>query len=166
MKETIIILTTAAALIFGYFIMKKLDTLLEKKALRISENRTAPMLRIAFDNLLYLALISELLENFIKENPDCGVSLLTGTSKHIIHKLKADEIDFGFIAAEYDDNFYEGYHSVTLLFMQGKTVFGTLVVPVLPLESGKQPVTVVWSDGSQKHQVKQFSEQLFRIVEK
>ena len=95
------------------------------------------MLRIAFDNLLYLALISELLENFIKENPDCGVSLLTGTSKHIIHKLKADEIDFGFIAAEYDDNFYEGYHSVTLLFMQGKTVFGTLVVPVLPLESGK-----------------------------
>ena len=80
MQDVILLVSTSAIFIFGYFLMKKLDVFLENNwnrqetALTYGENS----LRIGFSNPLMAGSLSDVLETYGKQHPDVSIHIFSG----------------------------------------------------------------------------------------
>ena len=77
MQDVILLVSTSAIFIFGYFLMNKLDVFLENNwnrqetALTYGENS----LRIGFSNPLMAGSLSDVLETYGKQHPDVSIHI-------------------------------------------------------------------------------------------
>lgn len=97
MKELLLVCAVAAIIVFGYFIMKKLDAFLANNRRVIDAEIAENSLFIAFDNPMILDSLTPLFEKFSKANPDCRLHFLFGNTEDIYDELNKNRIDFGFI---------------------------------------------------------------------
>lgn len=103
----LIIGAAAALIIFGYFLMKRLDCFLEENERRISADmveKQSDGLRIAFENPAIASSVSESLETLCKKHPDCRMHFFTGTAEQIHNALKRNCLDIGFVLSVTEDN--------------------------------------------------------------
>ena len=110
MKELLLVCAVAAIIVFGYFIMKKLDAFLENNRRLIDAEIAKNSLYLAFDNPMILDSLMPLFEKFSKANPNCQRHFLFGNTEDIYDKLNKNRIDFGFIennAFANDDTYHE-----------------------------------------------------------
>lgn len=110
MKELLLVCAVAAIIVFGYFIMKKLDAFLENNRRLIDAEIAKNSLYLAFDNPMILDSLMPLFEKFSKANPNCQLHFLFGNTEDIYDKLNKNRIDFGFIennAFANDDTYHE-----------------------------------------------------------
>lgn len=108
MKELLLVCAVAVMIVFGYFIMKRLDDFLANNHHLIDEEIAENSLFIAFDNPMILDSLIPLFEKFSKEKPNCQLHFLFGNTEDIYDKLNKNRIDFGFIennASANDDTY-------------------------------------------------------------
>ena len=143
MAVLLIICTAATPIVFGYFIMKKLDIFLDNNRRGLPDFSGSPALRIAFETPAWIASVSDLLERFSKENPKCEIWLFYGTKNEIKEGVEKENIDIGFVADVWDmEN--EKYVSELFPIRQNTITSDAVGLPVAPLGETEITAKAIW----------------------
>ena len=159
MKELLLVCAVAAIIVFGYFIMKKLDDFLANDRRLIDAEIAKNSLNIAFNNPMILDSLMPLCERFSKANPCCQLRFLFGKPEEIYDKLNKNCIDFGFIennASANDDT----YHCLIISTKQNSIICEKTGCTIEPLNPSGIQIAVVWKKASSNALVRSFSELL------
>ena len=98
MKYVIVLLCIAGLLAAGYLLMKKLDGILAQNRENTAEQeKRSPFLRIAFENPVMAASVSEGLREFSQKHPECRMLLFSGPADRIRRQLRNGEMDIGIL---------------------------------------------------------------------
>lgn len=159
MKELLLVCAVAAIIVFGYFIMKKLDAFLANNCRLIDAEIAENSLFIAFDNPMILDSLTPLFEKFSKANPNCQLHFLFGNTEDIYDKLNKNCIDLGFIvnnASANDDT----YHCLIISTRQNSIICEKTGCTIKPLNPSKTQTAVIWKRTSSNAFVDSFSDLL------
>ena len=159
MKELLLVCAVAAIIVFGYFVMKKLDAFLENNRHLIDEEIAENSLFIAFDNPMILDSLMPLFEKFSKANPNCQLHFLFGNTEDIYDKLNKNHIDFGFIennASANDDT----CNCLIISARQNSIICEKAGCTIEPLNPSVIQTAVIWKKASSNALVRSFSELL------
>lgn len=143
MKELFLVFTMVAIIVYGFFIMKKLDSFLKNNRLYIDEEKTAKQLVLAFDNPMIINSLTSVFEKFSKNNPECTLCLFFGTAEEVYEALNQSRIDFGFIQHT-DFSIKDTYNRLTISAKQGNMFSEDTEYSIKPLSSEKVQTTVIW----------------------
>lgn len=158
MKELLLVCAVAAIIVFGYFLMKKLDAFLANNR-RLIDAEIANSLYIAFDNPMIIDSLMPLLEKFSKTNPNCQLRFLFGNTEDIYDKLNKNRIDFGFIENNASAN--DGiYNSLIIFTKQNSIICEKAGCTIEPLNLSEIQTSVVWKKASSNALVNSFSDLL------
>lgn len=156
MKELLLVCVVVATIMFGYFIMKKLDDFLENNRRLIDAEIAENSLLIAFDNPMIIDSLMPLLERFSKANPSCQIHFLFGNTEGIYDKLNKNRIDFGFIektASANDDT----YNCLIISEKQNSIYSEKTGCIIEPLNPSEIQTAVIWKKASSNTFVNSFS---------
>lgn len=159
MKELLLVCAVAAIIVFGYFIMKKLDVFLANNRHCIDAEITKNSLWIAFDNPMIIESLMPLFEKFSKINPDCQLHFLFGKPKEIYDKLDENCIDFGFIENTASKN-EDTYNCLSLSTKQNNIFCEKTGCPIEPLNPVEIQTLVLWKRTSNSTFANSFSDLL------
>lgn len=95
MQELFLVCAVATTFVFGYFIVKKLDTFFENNCSRICENPGVSRLSVAIENPVRQNNLTTVFEQFSRENSDCAIRLFCGDEHEIYKQLADNVIDIG-----------------------------------------------------------------------
>ena len=104
MQDVILLVSTSAIFIFGYFMVKKLDAFLEnnrneqENALTYGENS----LRIGFSNPLMAGGLSDVFETYGEQHPDVSVYIFSGEESELCRELETHKLDIIFLPKNTD----------------------------------------------------------------
>ena len=104
MQDVILLVSTSAIFIFGYFMVKKLDAFLENNwneqehALIHGENS----LKIGFSNPLMADSLSDVLETYGKQHPDVFIDIFSGEDSELCRELETHKLDIIFLPENTD----------------------------------------------------------------
>ena len=159
MKELLLVCAVAAIIVFGYFVMKKLDAFLANNRRIIDSEIAENSLLIAFDNPMILDSLMPLFEKFSKANPNCQLQFLFGNTEDIYDKLNKNRIDFGFI--ENDSSASDDTYNCLIFSAKQNSIFsekaGCTVEPMNPPEI---QTAAIWKRTSSNALVNSFSDLL------
>lgn len=159
MKELLLVCAVAAIIVFGYFIMKKLDAFLENNRRLIDTEIAKNSLYLAFDNPMILDSLMPLFEKFSKANPNCQLHFLFGNTEDIYDKLNKNRIDFGFI----ENNAFANDDTYNCLIISAKqnSIFSEKAgCTIEPLNPSEVQTAVIWKKASINALVDSFSDLL------
>ena len=94
MQDVILLVSTSAIFIFGYFLMNKLDVFLENNwnrqetALTYGENS----LRIGFSNPLMAGGLADAFETYGKQHPDVSIHIFSGEESELCRELETHKL--------------------------------------------------------------------------
>ena len=161
MEELLLVCAVAVIFVFGYFIMKKFDAFLINNRSRIKAENTENSLLIAFDNLMIIDSLMPLFEKFSKENPDCQLHFLFGSTEDIYNKLNKNGIDIGFIKYTYSKN--EDICNYFIISAKPNSIFCENIgypIEIKPLNSADIQTVVIWKKTSNNSFTNSFSDLL------
>lgn len=159
MKELLLVCAVAAIIVFGYFLMKKLDAFLANNRRLIDAEIAENSLYIAFDNPMIIDSLMPLLEKFSKTNPNCQLRFLFGNTEDIYDKLNKNRIDFGFIGNNASAN--DGiYNSLIIFTKQNSIICEKAGCTIEPLNLSEIQTSVVWKKASSNALINSFSDLL------
>ena len=104
MQDVILLVSTSAIFIFGYFLMRKLDVFLENNrnrqetALTYGENS----LRIGFSNPFMAGGLADAFETYGKQHPDVSIYIFSGEESELCRELKTQKLDIIFLPENTD----------------------------------------------------------------
>lgn len=159
MKELLLVCAVSAIIVFGYFIMKKLDAFLANNRRLIDAETAENSLLIAFDNPMILDSLMPLFEKFSMANPNCQLRFLFGNTEDIYDKLNKNRIDFGFIennASANDDT----CNCLVISTKQNSIICEKTGCIIEPLNPSDIQTAVIWKKNSNSAFVNSFSDLL------
>lgn len=159
MKELLLVCAVAAIIVFGYFVMKKLDAFLENNRHLIDEEIAENSLFIAFNNPMILDSLMPLFEKFSMANPNCQLHFLFGNTEDIYDKLNKNRIDFGFIENNASAN-GDTYNCLILSAKQNSMICEKAGCTIEPLDPSVIQTAVIWKKASSNALVNSFSDLL------
>ena len=159
MEELLLVFAVAAIIVFGYFIMKKLDAFLANNRRLIEAEIAENSFFIAFDNPMIMDSLMPLLEKFSKANPNCHLHFLFGNTENIYDKLKKNRIDFGFIENNVSSN-DDTYNCLIMSTEQSSIFCEKAGCTIEPLNPSEIQISVIWKKASGNVFVNSFSDLL------
>lgn len=154
-----LVCAVAAIIVFGYFLMKKLDAFLANNRRFIDAEIAENCLYIALDNPMILDSLMPLFEKFSKGKPNCQLHFLFGNTEDIYDKLNKNRIDFGFIentASANDDT----YNCLIISAKQNSIICEKAGCTIEPLDPSGIQTAVIWKKASSNAFVNSFSDLL------
>lgn len=159
MKELLLVFAVAVIIMFGYFVMRKLDIFLVNND-RFNDAETEEnSLLIALDNPMILDSLMPLIEKFSKTNPNCQLHFLFGNTEDIYDKLNKNCIDFGFVENNASTN-DDIYNCFILSTKQNSIICEKTGCTIEPLNSFEIQTTILWKKTSNNAFVNRFSKLL------
>lgn len=143
----LLLLAAIAVLIWGWFLMKKLDDFLEHRWQAQDPHMQSgnDMLRIGFANPLVADSITGVLERYAKIHPNISVCLLHGSQEHLIKELSASKVDVIFLPENIDAPFRVRYHVRKILLSYTPVMMKYGGLPIEPISDGNITQTILWS---------------------
>ena len=157
MRDVILLVSTSAICVFGYFLMDKLDAFLEnnrngqENALTYDENS----LRIGFSDPLMAGGLSDFFETYGEQHPDVSVCIFSGEESELCKELETHKLDIIFLPKNTDIAKKTQYHAQMVLLRCAPVVMEDADLPIEPIT--RNPITQIalWRD-SQKTPVIDF----------
>ena len=159
MKELLLVCAVAAIIVFGYFIMKKLDDFLANDRRLIDAEIAKNSLNIAFNNPMILDSLMPLFEKFSKANPNCQLHFLFGNTEDIYDKLNNNRIDFGVIENNVSAN-DDTYNCIIISAKQNSIICEKTGCTIETLNPSEIQIAVIWKRDSSNAFVNSFSDLL------
>ena len=159
MKELLLVCAVAAIIVFGYFIMKKLDVFLANNRRLIDAEIAENSLYLAFDKPMIIDSLMPLFEKFSKANSNCQLHFLFGNTEDIYDKLNKNCICIGFIennASANDDT----YNCIIISAKQNNIICEKTGCTIEPLNLSEIQTAVIWKKASSNAFVNSFSDLL------
>lgn len=102
MTEALLLLVTAAAFAFGYYVIKKIDAFMEEnnRLFASMDARESRCVRIAAENPMFFDAVAPALAHISDSNPDMEVRLSSAHAKHLLRRLCDGSIDIALLSEE------------------------------------------------------------------
>ncbi|MGM9627032.1 MAG: hypothetical protein ACI3V4_02940 [Faecousia sp.] len=109
MQDMIIISTTAAVFLFGFFMIKRFDAFMaeNQRAIEEENRKNKSLIRIAAENPMLVDSMAPAMESCSWNNPYVTFSVSVGRTKHMLHRLQEGTVDLLLL----DENTAEALHS-------------------------------------------------------
>lgn len=146
MQDVILLVSTSAIFIFGYFMVKKLDAFLENNwneqehALIHGENS----LKIGFSNPLMADSLSDVLETYGKQHPDVFIHIFSGEDSELCRELETHELDIIFLPENTDISEKTHYNARMVLLRCAPAVMEYADLPIEPITQNQITQKVLW----------------------
>lgn len=157
MQDVILLVSTSAIFIFGYFMVKKLDAFLENNwneqehALIHGENS----LKIGFSNPLMADSLSDVLETYGKQHPDVFIHIFSGEDSELCRELETHKLDIIFLPENTDISKKTHYNVRMVLLRCAPVVMEYAGLPIEPITQNQITQIALWRD-SKKSSVVDF----------
>ena len=148
MQDVILLISTSAIFIFGYFLMKKLDVFLENNwneqetALTYSENS----LRIGFSNPLMAGGLADAFETYGKQHPDVSIHIFSGEESELCRELETHKLDIIFLPENTDIPEKTHYNARMVLLRCAPVVMEYADLPIEPITQNQITQKALWRD--------------------
>ena len=146
MKIVILLVSTSAVFIFGYFLMKKLDAFLENNwngqdhLLTYDENS----LRIGFSNPFIADSLSDVFEAYGKQHPDVSIYIFSGEESELCRELKTQKLDIIFLPENTDISKKTHYNVRMVLLRCAPVVMEYAGLPIEPITQNQITQKALW----------------------
>ena len=148
MQDVILLVSTSAVFIFGYFLMKKLDAFLENNwngqdhLLTYDENS----LRIGFSNPFIADSLSDVFEAYGKQHPDVSIHIFSGEESELCRELETHKLDIIFLPENTDISKKTHYNARMVLLRCAPVVMEYADVPIEPITQNQITQIALWRD--------------------
>ena len=148
MQDVILLVSTSAIFIFGYFMVKKLDAFLENNwneqehALIHGENS----LKIGFSNPLMADSLSDVLETYGKQHPDVFIHIFSGEDSELCRELETHKLDIIFLPENTDISEKTHYNARMVLLRCVPVVMEYADLPIEPITQNQITQIALWRD--------------------
>ena len=148
MQDVILLVSTSAIFIFGYFMVKKLDAFLENNwneqehALIHGENS----LKIGFSNPLMADSLSDVLETYGKQHPDVFIHIFSGEDSELCRELETHKLDIIFLPENTDISKKIHYNARMVLLRCAPVVMEYADLPIEPITQNQITQIALWRD--------------------
>ena len=148
MQDVILLVSTSAIFIFGYFMVKKLDAFLENNwneqehALIHGENS----LKIGFSNPLMADSLSDVLETYGKQHPDVFIHIFSGEDSELCRELETHKLDIIFLPENTDISKKTHYNARMVLPRCAPVVMEDADLPIEPITRNQSTQIALWRD--------------------
>lgn len=160
MKDIWLVILVAAIMLFGFFLMKRLDVIIAANEAGKNGRGNAKHLRIAFANPLVADTIALPLERLSKRHPELKVNLYSGAEDTIIQKMYAGEFDVVFLPQLAKCADLPMCDKMYIVLRQGKVVSSVMDNPVIPIDTECIKQCIVW----RKHSCDGCSDELLKQI--
>ena len=146
MRDVVLLVSTSAIFVFGYFLMNKLDAFLEnnwneqENALAYGENS----LRIGFSNPLMAGDLSDVLETYGKQHPDVSIHIFSGEESELCRELETHKLDIIFLPENTDISKKTHYNVRMVLLRCAPVVMEYADLPIAPITQNQITQKVLW----------------------
>ena len=148
MQDVILLVSTSAIFIFGYFLMKKLDVFLENNwnrqetALTYGENS----LRIGFSNPLMAGGLADTFETYGKQHPDVSIHIFSGEESELCRELETHKLDIIFLPENTAVSEKTHYNARMVLLRCAPVVMEYADLPIEPITQNQITQIALWRD--------------------
>lgn len=148
MQDVILLVSTSAIFIFGYFLMNKLDVFLENNwnrqetALTYSENS----LRIGFSNPLMAGGLADAFETYGKQHLDVSIHIFSGEESELCRELETHKLDIIFLPENTDISEKTHYNARMVLLRCAPAVMEYADLPIEPITQNQITQIALWRD--------------------
>lgn len=162
MQDAVLLASTLAVFVFGYFLMKKLDAFLDANR---KEQKFAPTygehdLRIGFSDPLTAESISSILEAYGKRHPNASVHLFSGDEHELRRELEAHKLDMIFLSERSVLPEKTGYHEHKVLLCFTPVLMKYAGLSIEPITQDQIVQKAVWRDHDHSYVMDSFIELL------
>lgn len=148
MQDVILLVSTSAIFIFGYFLMNKQDVFLENNwnrqetALTYGENS----LRIGFFNPLMAGGLADAFETYGKQHPDVSIHIFSGEESELCRELETHKLDIIFLPENTDISKKTHYNARMVLLRCASVVMEYADLPIEPITQNQITQIALWRD--------------------
>lgn len=148
MRDVLLAAAVTAILVFGWFIMGKVDIFLEKCKKAQTERLEADgmTLRIGFTNPLIADSISDVLEQCAKRYPDISVCLFHGDAEDLLKKMAVHKLDIAFLSKEADIPSDGTYNIRKVVLSFTAVIMKSGEMPIEPITDGDIIQILIWME--------------------
>ena len=147
--QVLMLAAVAAAAVFGWFLMKKLDLFLvnNNRNRMLADSHRSDILRIGFSDPLVAGSLSAMLEDYSKIQPDVSVCFFGGTETELIKKFSEHKLDMIFLPenALISDSKVNCMSEISLKTNAVSTNYGSLYIE--PITEDYIVQKIFWPEG-------------------
>ena len=146
MKDFILICTTLAMFVFGYYITRKVDTLLEKNTEMIEKEQLNKkhLIKIAAETPMLLNSVAAALEYCVDANSNIEFAVSSGRSGKLLHNLSDGVTDLVLLTEDSAAETNPDFEYIRIPFCQGSEAAEAFGLKVQNLYEDKT-VYVLWN---------------------
>ena len=141
MRDVVLLVSTSAIFVFGYFLMNKLDAFLENNW-NEQENALAYgeiSLRIGFSNPLMAGGLADAFETYGKQHPDVSIHIFS-------RELETHKLDIIFLPENTDISEKTHYNARMVLLRCAPVVMEYADLPIEPITQNQITQIALWRD--------------------
>lgn len=166
MQDVILLVSTSAIFVFGYFLMKKLDAFLknnwneQEHFLTYGENS----LRIGFFNPFMADSLSDVLEAYGKQHPDVSIHIFSGEASELCKELETHKLDMIFLPENTTVSEKTHYNARTVLLRCAPVAMKYAGLPIEPITQNHITQKALWRNYEKSPVVDSFAGYLNRFA--
>lgn len=147
-----------AMIVFGFFLMRRLDVFLEKnRSVQAEQFQTgANVLRIGFSNPLVADSILDAIEKYSGQYSDIDVCLFQGDAEDLLKKLAVHKLDIVFLPEQVEIPPEKNYNRLKVILKPVPVIMKYGGLPIEPITDGSMEQTVVWLEETGASAAKNF----------
>lgn len=146
MQDVIILCTTAAVFLFGFFIVKKFDADMaeNQRAIEEENRKNQSLIRIAAETPMLVDSIAPAMESCSWSNPYVTFSVSVGKTKRMLHRLQEGTVDLLLLAEDTAEELHPGFPCVRIPCHMGQMTGGASGLPIESMEP-LTTIVVLWN---------------------
>lgn len=146
MQDIVLLLAAAAVFAFGWFLMGKLESFLQRDACRRETGEVPPgkYLRIGFVDPLAADSLSGVLETYGESRPGVAVFLSGGTAEELLKGIAAGRLDAVFLPKDVVFSGESRYHRMEVVLSCTPVVMQYGGLAIGPVTQGRLAQIVIW----------------------
>ena len=143
MENFLLLAVLAATFGFGFFVVKRLDCILDNREEPAQAPPWEERLYIGYSDPGITGCLTEILMRHTKQHPKADVSLFDGTQAELLQALSEGKLDLVALPEDAAIGQLPGIHmgKASLIRSPFAAAYG---IPVKPVSQGVVPVTFVW----------------------
>lgn len=146
MQDVILICTTAAVFLFGFFVMKRVDDCIaeNQRAIEEENRKNKTLIRIATENPMLVDSIAPAMESCSWSNPYVTFSVSTGRINHMLQRLREGTVDLLLLAEDTAEELHPEFPSLKIPCHVYQITAGESGLPIEDMED-QSAIVVLWN---------------------
>lgn len=146
MQDVILICTTAAVFLFGFFMIKRFDAFMaeNQRAIEEENRKNKSLIRIAAENPMLVDSMAPAMESCSWSNPYVTFSVSVGRTKHMLRRLQEGTVDLLLLDEDTATALHPEFPSVRIPCHMWQMTAGESGLPIEDMDA-HTAIVVLWN---------------------